>query len=466
VSALHAPKFIGVPCPGNTFVTLTHLVPGARVIISQNGVELGETDAPDTTHTFPVPALKAGATVTAQMAMCNGKGPTGTVHVGTEAVTPGIAVSPPYACASFVGLSLNGPEGNYLVYITNKNGQQISPYHNLIGDSTLVPVFPSLVAGDQITVHVQGCGGAWKTYGPTIVLTGPPQPVIEQPVWAGYNSVTVAAVAGFVLDLYINNVWRESAISVGVDLRNTFTFPAAFHAGDQISCTMTVCGVVGKPTPPVAVTLEPPKQPILMDPPNGADDVLLQPALIWKDPGEGTPGAATSFHVVVTIEGNPVIDTTVASTSYTPLAPLANDTSYQWTVTSINGGGQESAASPFAFTTEPPPSGVLKFSPPMTTDVPGNEFVRDQTFNVFIKVVNQGNAESGAYAVRFTETAAEIGQIGDTGALPMPPLAPGATATATTPAYIDSTATHGNTVTIDAYLLVNGQQVDHAFLDG
>ena len=110
VSALHAPKFIGVPCPGSTFVTLTHLVPGARVIISQNGVELGETDAPDVTYTFPVPALKAGATVTAHMEMCNGKGPTGTVYVGTAAVTPGIAVSPPYACASFVGSASMGPK--------------------------------------------------------------------------------------------------------------------------------------------------------------------------------------------------------------------------------------------------------------------------------------------------------------------------------------------------------------------
>jgi hypothetical protein len=466
VTALHAPKFIGVPCPGSTFVTLTHLVPGARVIISQNGGELGETDAPDVTYTFPVPALKAGATVTAHMEMCNGKGPTGTVQVGTASVTPGIAVSPPYACASFVGLGLNGTEGNYLVYITNKNGQQISPYHNLIGDSTLVPVFPSLVAGDQITVHVQACGGAWKTYGPTTVLSGPPQPVIQQPVWAGYNSVKVAAVAGFVLDLYVNNDWRESEISVGVDSRNTFTLPAAFHAGDQISCVMTVCGVVGKPTPPVTVALEPPQQPILMEPPTGADDVFLQPALIWKDPGAGTPGAATSFHVVVTTGGNTVIDTTATSTSYTPSAPLANDTHYQWTVTSINAGGQQSAASPFLFSTEPPPAGSLKFQPPMTTDVPGSEFVRDKTFNVFINVVNQGNAESAAYAVRFTATAAEIGQFADTGALPMAALAPGATATAKTQMYIDSTTTHGNTVEIDAFLLVNNQQVDHAFLDG
>ena len=266
VSSLHAPKFISVPCPGSTFVTLAHLVPGARVIISQNGVELGETDAPGVTHTFAVPALKADATVTAYMAMCNGKSPTATVHVGTGAVAPDIVVSPPYACASFVVVDALGTQGNYLVYITNKAGQQISPYHNLIGYFTLVPVFPSLVAGDQISVHVQACGGAWKVYGPTTVLASPPQPAILQPVFAGYNYCHVAAVAGFVLDLYVNNVWRESAISQGVDDATIFTLPAVFHAGDQISCTMTVCGIPGKPTPPVTVTLAPPEHPVLARP--------------------------------------------------------------------------------------------------------------------------------------------------------------------------------------------------------
>jgi len=81
---------------------LKHLVPGARVILSQNGVELGETDAPGVTHTFAVPALKAGATVEAWMALCNGESPKASIQVGADAVTTGIGISPPYACGSFV----------------------------------------------------------------------------------------------------------------------------------------------------------------------------------------------------------------------------------------------------------------------------------------------------------------------------------------------------------------------------
>ncbi len=354
VSSLHAPKFVGILCPGSTFVMLTHLVPGARVILSQDGVELGETDAPGVTHTFAVPALNAGATVEAFMTLCNGESPKATKQVGTGVVTPGIAISPPYACASFVEVSVNAPDGNFLAYVTNKSGQQISPYENLIDfANNLIPVFPSLVADDQITVHVLGCGGSWKDNGPATVLAAPPQPAIVSPVYAGYKSCQVAAAAGFPLDLYVNDAWKGSAISLGIDTRTTFTLPTAFQAGDRISCTMTVCGIVGKPTPPVTVVLQPPHPPILLDPPNRADHVLLQPAFIWKDPGEGTPAAATSYLLQVTQSGNSIINQPVSATSYTSPVMLATDTDYQWTVESINGGGHESAPAPFSFSTLP-----------------------------------------------------------------------------------------------------------------
>jgi hypothetical protein len=160
----------------------------------------------------------------------------------------------------------------------------------------------------------------------------PPQPVIVHPVYAGYKSCQVAAAAGFLLDLYVNNKWMGSAISLGIDARTTFTLPTAFQAGDQISCTMTVCGMVGKPVPPVTVALQPPSRPVLLDPPNGADHVLLQPAFIWKDPGAGTPGAALSYLLHVTQSGNTIINQPLSATSFTSPVMLATDTEYQWNV--------------------------------------------------------------------------------------------------------------------------------------
>ena len=103
----------------------------------------------------------------------------------------------------------------------------------------------------------------------------------------------------------------------------------------------------------------------------------------------------------------------------------------------------------------------------MTTSVPGNEFVRDQPFHVYVEVINQGNAASDSYTVKFTEKLVGNGQaIANPFSQPMPPLAPGATITTGSDAYIDSAATQGNTVRIDALLLVNDQQVDEVFRDG
>jgi hypothetical protein len=99
--------------------------------------------------------------------------------------------------------------------------------------------------------------------------------------------------------------------------------------------------------------------------------------------------------------------------------------------------------------------------------VAGNQFVRDQTFQVFVEVINQGNAESPAYTVEFTEKLVANGQaIENPFSKAMPPLAPGATTTTGADAYIDSAATHGDAVRIDALLMVNNQQVDNVFLDG
>lgn len=470
VSSLHAPKFVGILCPGSTFVMLKHLVPGARVILSQNGVELGETDAPGVTHTFAVPALKAGATVEAWMSLCNGESPKATIQVGAGAVTPGIGISPPYACASFVEVDVNAADGNFLAYITNKSGQQISPYENLIDfANNLIPVFPSLVAGDQITVHVLGCGGSWKDNGPTTVLAAPPQAIIVHPVYAGYKSCQVAAAAGFLLDLYVNDAWKGSAVSLGIDTRTTFTLPTAFHAGDQISCTMTVCGMVGKPTPPVTVALQPPDRPILLDPPNGADHVLLQPAFIWKDPGEGTPAAASSYLLHVTQSGNTIINQPVSATSYTSPVMLATDTDYQWNVESINGGGHENALAAFSFSTVLPPTSDLKFVPPITITVNsqphGLPFPRGTPFDATIKIANQGNVASGPYQVVFKFVDAD--NLNHTAALPMTiaksALASGGQDSATVPVTL---VVNEPTVRINAFLMVNNQQVDQAFLDG
>ena len=461
VSALHAPKFLSVPCPGSTIVRLGHLVPGARVVLSQNGVELGETDASDVACNFLVPALSAGATLEAHMEMCAGKGPSATVNVGTQSLAPAIVVSPPYACASLIEVAVSGATGSYLAYVTNKNGQQISPYDNVTAPGTLVPVFPSLIAGDEITVHVQACGGAWQSHGPLTVLSNPPQPIIQQPLWAGYNTCTVTAVAGFVVYVYVNNVVRGSAITEGL-LKTTVPLSVTLQVGEEVSCALIMCGALQKQTPPIEVAQQPPERPVLIDPPNGAGPVLLQPLLKWQDPGAGTPGAATSYQLQLTTGNTPILNTPVSTTSLTPSTPLAYDTVYSWTVTSINSGGQASAASPFSFTTEKSPAANLKFNGPITVPEP---FPRGQWFTASVEVINQGNATSGPYEIVFTEYKTD-----DKTSLAMPtqdqepPLAASGSLTQSAQFFIDSSVSQ--TVTIEADLMVNAQKVDDVWRVG
>jgi hypothetical protein len=469
VSALNAPKFLAIPCPGTTYITLTHLVPGARVILTQNGTELGETDAPDTTFTFTTPPLTSGATLEAHMEMCNGKGPTASITVSTATITPlALNVSPLYACAADVAIEFNGNSmGNYLVYITNKNGQQISGYHNVIGISAFIPVFPSLVAGDAITFHVQGCGGAWDSNGPDPVHTGPPPPTIQQPVQAGFNALHVVAMAGFQLNAYVNNLWRGSAISFGIFKGTEIPLSVTLQVGESVTCTQIVCGMVSKPTPASTVTKQTPRQPILQQPPNNATGVTLQPTFHWQDPGAGTLASADSFQLLVTSGNSTIINTPLTVTSYLSPVTLAHSTNYKWDVTSINTGGHESAAAPFIFTTQappPPPAAVLRLRPPIRTS-PAGPFPRGSYFEVTIQIVNKGNAASGAYSIQFEERSSDdLTLLVPPDPAPMPALAAGATASASIQAIID--INYNNAVRIDAFLIVNGQQVDQAFLVG
>jgi hypothetical protein len=350
-------------------VTLGHLTPGARVVLTENGAELGETDASDTACNFQVPPLQAGATIEAHMQMCNGKGPSAKITVAAQGAAT-ITVSQTYTCAAWVEVSVSGPTGmEYLTYVTNHAGQQISAFHNVAAPYTLIPVFPGLVAGDAITVHVLSCGGIWAIYGPTTVLTNPPQPVVQQPLWAGYNTVEVSAAAGFVLYVYVDNVMRASAITLG-SVKTGVTLPAALHVGDSVTCAIIECGELQKQGPPVIAAQQPPQRPVLIDPPDGAGPVVLQPLLKWQDPGQGTPAAATSFAVTVTQGSATIVSQSVATTSITCPVQLMYATAYKWDVTSSNSGGQASAAGPFQFKTENPPAPHLQFVPPMTTACP------------------------------------------------------------------------------------------------
>jgi hypothetical protein len=148
---------------------------------------------------------------------------------------------------------------------------------------------------------------------------------------------------------------------------------------------------------------------------------------------------------------------------------LATDTVYQWNVESINGGGHENAPAAFSFSTVLPPTSDLKFLPPITITVNsqphGLPFPRGTPFNATITVANQGTVTSTPYSVKFqfvdaddpSQAAAQAQTIS------RPALASGGQYSATVAVTLDI---NEPTVRIDAFLMVNNQQVDQAFLDG
>jgi hypothetical protein len=264
-------------------------------------------------------------------------------------------------------------------------------------------VSPSLVAGEQITVHLQGCGGNWTEYGPFAVLAGPPPPpVFAEPgaAEAGWTFCMIySKAAGSIIDVYTaTNHWLGSAISVGnLDVTTVF-LSSPLQLGEQLHCTQTLCGVHGDATPNVTVTKQHPKAPVLLQPPNGAHNVDLLPVFQWQDPGAGTPASADAFHIQA-MPGT-AVDATVPGPSFQPAVPLTQASNYQWQVTAINSGGQATSAM-FSFETKLPPTANLHFNPPIDSNVVGHQFPRGPQFAILIHVVNSGNGASLPYSVSF-----------------------------------------------------------------
>lgn len=373
VNALKAPKIVGQPCPGTTYVTIANLIPGARVVLLVNDQELGQTDAPDAVYTFTTPPLPGGQILKAFMVLCGKNGPADTVAVSGHPIAPqAVRVSDLHACAAFVFVQVYGTDGNCLVYMTNKQGQQISAYHNLFGEiivENLIPVSPSLVSGDEITVHVMYCGGGWLKYGPFVVSGDVPSPpeIIEGLTVSGYKVVQVMSKhAGAVIDVYVNNQWKGSAISWGNMGVTVIPLSEALKTDDEVFGTQTLCGKATQPGNKVKAKKPRPEAPILLNPVNDAQNVSLQPLFQWKDPGAGLENEAESFRLVVgsVSESDHIIDDPIPGpnpgTEHQSSTVLQYSTRYHWEVVAENstgGTGSWSQNSPlFYFKTEPPPA--------------------------------------------------------------------------------------------------------------
>ncbi|MFA5074141.1 MAG: RHS repeat-associated core domain-containing protein, partial [Nitrospirota bacterium] len=82
-------------------------------------------------------------------------------------------------------------------------------------------------------------------------------------------------------------------------------------------------------------------------PASGATGIALTPTFTW-----GASSGATSYDVYYGTTSPGTLQTTVATTSYTPTTALANNTTYYWKIIAKNAGGSTTATgAPLSFTT-------------------------------------------------------------------------------------------------------------------
>jgi hypothetical protein len=225
------PKFVADICPEVGKVSLTNLVPGARLTLlirtfeaatPANFSESAFLDAgvsgTDEDFNFDAAALAPPpdriAVLTARMTMCDSVGP---LAVPVKLATAGAAASPTFGaplfdCARFV--LINGAHVGALLRVFMADG--VTP----LGDSKIAAnatvrlgVWFPLHAGMKVIIKQIGCG-ADATLGPERVndLPNPlPVPAIVGPVRPGAPLIDIVeGIPGAIVHLFVNNVWRTS----------------------------------------------------------------------------------------------------------------------------------------------------------------------------------------------------------------------------------------------------------------
>ena len=243
-------------CAGNTTVVLSGLVMGARVKILADGAELGMAESPvDGSYDFLVSALIGGTTITAIQELCG------------EWSTPGAGVLVDPVPASLPKPKVHAPlfECGAAVRVSNLHvGARVYVYSTMlgapIGERTAntaevdVPVAPLLIANDKIFAVQRGCGLVSSKSAAVVVgkLERLQPPRVVEPLYSCENSVRVVdVVPGARVDIYVNGIFRGSAVGGGTDL--TVGVSGQLIGGDSVTAQQRLCQHISPLSKPVIV---------------------------------------------------------------------------------------------------------------------------------------------------------------------------------------------------------------------
>jgi len=249
------PTVVPPLCAGSTAVQFTGLLPGSRVRISQDGVDLGSGEAPDSSFAFEVPPLTGGSVVSARQELCNiWSLSSNKVKVNPKPATlpKPIVPGPLYDCAAVVRVTKVHPGSEVYVY-SALLGAPIGS--QLVNDAQAdIPVEPQLITGDKIHAEEVGCGltvqSATKTVQPA---AKPGLPQVLAPVEDCMRSVTVGNVLpGARVDVYVNGSWRGTATAGGTTVEVPIVF-GPLHVNDKVSARQRICQIVTQLSKPTTV---------------------------------------------------------------------------------------------------------------------------------------------------------------------------------------------------------------------
>ena len=317
-------------CAGDKVILMDTLKLGAMVEISLDDEVLGNQEVPDEEFTFHIPAdklpLTANSKIGARQSLCD--------QWSDEQITTILAGSgdqleiqllpPLYACASFVHIDANDlfilrDLIEFTVW-SEKLGASIA--HGYKPLKPKIPVYPNLIEGDKIWITGTKCNGEEvKTNVETVLAYEGELPIPNvQAAVANNRAVKVTGVIpGAIVDVFVNNVWRESGIP---DADNYVHFPGPPLApGQEVQVRQRLCNLISELSGSYGVWVRPvAKVTTDPNPPEGVAPLKVK--FINQSTGE-IKGYEWDFNYSSSSEHN------VDSTAHSPTNDYGNPGDYQ-----------------------------------------------------------------------------------------------------------------------------------------
>ncbi len=257
------PRIVGPLCAGDTAVRVTGLISGtgeysARLEVLADGRSLGVAEAPAATFDVPVPPLTPGAKITVRYGQCNVFGretePV-TVDPAAASIPVSDVVGPLFSCASTVRVVSTVPGATVTIW-SDFLGAPIGQARSF-ADHVDVAVTPFLAEEDQISAVQTGCGLVSER-SPTLPVQAAPAiaaPTVRAPVFSDAPAVTVDALPGALVEVYVDGQLRGTATSGAVS--TTVALTGGLKPDQKVTARQTLCAR-SQPSAAVPVTVRPP----------------------------------------------------------------------------------------------------------------------------------------------------------------------------------------------------------------